>query len=114
MRTGQPEYWIYPQSIEERSGIDKAVLGAQSPSDSGISRRTAGGCGVPHQTLRAKAHRKDGPEFRAGNRAAGCETGAREPGKLAQRSGRIIHITTSFFTMLRAGFHPYGPCKAGT
>ena len=32
---------------------------------------------------------------------------------LAQRSGRIIHITTSFFTMLRAGFHPYGPCKAG-
>jgi len=32
---------------------------------------------------------------------------------LAQRWGRIINITTSFFTMLRAGFHPYGPCKAG-
>jgi NAD(P)-dependent dehydrogenase (short-subunit alcohol dehydrogenase family) len=22
-------------------------------------------------------------------------------------------VTTSFFTMLRGGFHPYGPCKAG-
>ena len=30
----------------------------------------------------------------------------------AQRWGRIINVTTSFFTMLRAGFHPYGPCKA--
>ncbi len=26
--------------------------------------------------------------------------------------GRIITITTSFFTMLRAKFHPYGPVKA--
>jgi NAD(P)-dependent dehydrogenase (short-subunit alcohol dehydrogenase family) len=31
----------------------------------------------------------------------------------AQRWGRIINVTTSFFTMLRGGFHPYGPCKAG-
>lgn len=31
---------------------------------------------------------------------------------LAQRKGRIINITTSFATMLRGGFHPYGPCKA--
>ena len=30
----------------------------------------------------------------------------------AQRWGRIINITTSFATMLRGGFHPYGPCKA--
>jgi NAD(P)-dependent dehydrogenase (short-subunit alcohol dehydrogenase family) len=30
----------------------------------------------------------------------------------AQRWGRIINVTTSFFTMLRGGFHPYGPCKA--
>jgi NAD(P)-dependent dehydrogenase (short-subunit alcohol dehydrogenase family) len=27
--------------------------------------------------------------------------------------GRIINITTSFFTMLRPMFHPYGPAKAG-
>lgn len=32
---------------------------------------------------------------------------------LEQRWGRIIDVTTSFFTMLRGGFHPYGPCKAG-
>jgi NAD(P)-dependent dehydrogenase (short-subunit alcohol dehydrogenase family) len=32
---------------------------------------------------------------------------------LAQRWGRIVNVTTSFFTMLRGGFHPYGPCKAG-
>ena len=32
---------------------------------------------------------------------------------LNQRWGRIINVTTSFFTMLRGGFHPYGPCKAG-
>jgi len=32
---------------------------------------------------------------------------------LAQRWGRIINITTSFFTMLRGSFHPYGPAKAG-
>jgi NAD(P)-dependent dehydrogenase (short-subunit alcohol dehydrogenase family) len=31
---------------------------------------------------------------------------------VAQRWGRIIDVTTSFFTMLRGGFHPYGPCKA--
>jgi NAD(P)-dependent dehydrogenase (short-subunit alcohol dehydrogenase family) len=31
---------------------------------------------------------------------------------LAQRKGRIINVTTSFATMLRGGFHPYGPCKA--
>ena len=30
----------------------------------------------------------------------------------AQRWGRIINVTTSFSTMLRAGFQPYGPCKA--
>ena len=30
-----------------------------------------------------------------------------------QRWGRIITVTTSFFTMLRGGFHPYGPSKAG-
>ncbi len=27
--------------------------------------------------------------------------------------GRIINVTTSFFTMLRQGFYPYGPAKAG-
>ncbi|MDA1031270.1 MAG: SDR family NAD(P)-dependent oxidoreductase, partial [Proteobacteria bacterium] len=26
--------------------------------------------------------------------------------------GRIINVTTSFFTMLRPMFHPYGPAKA--
>ena len=30
-----------------------------------------------------------------------------------QRWGRIINVTTSFATMLRGDFHPYGPCKAG-
>ncbi len=30
----------------------------------------------------------------------------------AQHWGRIINVTTSFFTMLRAGFQPYSPCKA--
>jgi NAD(P)-dependent dehydrogenase (short-subunit alcohol dehydrogenase family) len=30
----------------------------------------------------------------------------------ARRWGRIINVTTSFFTMLRAGFAPYGPAKA--
>lgn len=34
------------------------------------------------------------------------------PMMLAQRWGRIIDITTSFFTMLRGGFQPYGPTKA--
>ena len=32
---------------------------------------------------------------------------------LAQHWGRIINVTTSFFTMVRGGFHPYGPSKAG-
>ncbi len=27
--------------------------------------------------------------------------------------GRIVNVTTSFFTMLRGRFHPYGPAKAG-
>ena len=31
---------------------------------------------------------------------------------LGQRHGRIVNVTTSFTTMLRGGFHPYGPCKA--
>ena len=30
----------------------------------------------------------------------------------AQRWGRVINVTTSFFTMLRGGFAPYGPAKA--
>lgn len=30
-----------------------------------------------------------------------------------QRWGRVINVTTSFFTMLRGGFQPYGPAKAG-
>jgi NAD(P)-dependent dehydrogenase (short-subunit alcohol dehydrogenase family) len=30
-----------------------------------------------------------------------------------QRFGRVINVTTSFFTMLRGGFSPYGPAKAG-
>lgn len=35
------------------------------------------------------------------------------PGFRAQKSGRIINVTTSFLTMLRGGFSPYGPAKAG-
>jgi NAD(P)-dependent dehydrogenase (short-subunit alcohol dehydrogenase family) len=35
------------------------------------------------------------------------------PHMLAQGYGRIINVSTSFFTMLRAGFQPYGPAKAG-
>lgn len=31
----------------------------------------------------------------------------------AQHWGRIISVTTSFFTMLRGGFQPYGATKAG-
>ena len=31
----------------------------------------------------------------------------------AQGFGRIVNVTTSFFTMLRGGFAPYGPAKAG-
>lgn len=35
------------------------------------------------------------------------------PRMKAQGFGRIIDVTTSFFTMLRGAFHPYGPVKAG-
>jgi NAD(P)-dependent dehydrogenase (short-subunit alcohol dehydrogenase family) len=35
------------------------------------------------------------------------------PGMRARRFGRIINVTTSFFTMLNPGFAPYGPAKAG-
>ncbi len=38
---------------------------------------------------------------------------AATPGFRAQRWGRVINVTTSFFTMLRAGFSPYSPAKAG-
>jgi NAD(P)-dependent dehydrogenase (short-subunit alcohol dehydrogenase family) len=31
----------------------------------------------------------------------------------AARSGRIINVTTSMFTMLRQGFYPYGVAKSG-
>ena len=34
-------------------------------------------------------------------------------GLLSQGWGRIVNVTTSFFTMLRGRFHPYGPAKAG-
>ena len=34
-------------------------------------------------------------------------------GLLAQGWGRVVNVTTSFFTMLRGRFHPYGPAKAG-
>ncbi|HZP92985.1 MAG TPA: SDR family oxidoreductase [Burkholderiales bacterium] len=40
-------------------------------------------------------------------------TRAAVPHMLGKRWGRIVNVTTSFFTMLRGGFHPYGPCKAG-
>ena len=35
------------------------------------------------------------------------------PAFRAQGFGRIINVTTSFFTMLRPGFSPYGPAKSG-
>ena len=35
------------------------------------------------------------------------------PAMRAQNWGRVINVTTSFFTMLRPMFHPYGPAKAG-
>ena len=35
------------------------------------------------------------------------------PGMRARKFGRIINVTTSFFTMLNPGFSPYGPAKAG-
>ena len=31
----------------------------------------------------------------------------------AQGFGRIVNVTTSFFTMLNPGFSPYGPAKSG-
>jgi NAD(P)-dependent dehydrogenase (short-subunit alcohol dehydrogenase family) len=34
------------------------------------------------------------------------------PHMLAQRSGRIVNLTTSLRTMVRAGYAPYGPSKA--
>lgn len=40
-------------------------------------------------------------------------TRAAVPGMKARKSGRIVNVTTSFFTMLRGRFHPYGPVKAG-
>ena len=40
-------------------------------------------------------------------------TRAAVDGMLAQGWGRIVNVTTSFFTMLRGRFHPYGPAKAG-
>lgn len=40
-------------------------------------------------------------------------TRAAVPGMKAAGWGRIINVTTSFFTMLRGRFHPYGPSKAG-
>ena len=40
-------------------------------------------------------------------------TKAAVPGMKARKSGRIVNVTTSFFTMLRGRFHPYGPVKAG-
>jgi NAD(P)-dependent dehydrogenase (short-subunit alcohol dehydrogenase family) len=39
-------------------------------------------------------------------------TRAAVPGMRARGWGRIINVTTSFFTMLRGRFHPYGPAKA--
>jgi len=33
------------------------------------------------------------------------------PAFIAARRGRIINVTTSYDTMLREGFSPYGPCK---
>ena len=40
-------------------------------------------------------------------------TRAAVDGLLNQGWGRIVNVTTSFFTMLRGKFHPYGPVKAG-
>jgi len=40
-------------------------------------------------------------------------TRAAVPGMKRAGWGRIVTVTTSFFTMLRGGFHPYGPIKAG-
>jgi 3-oxoacyl-[acyl-carrier protein] reductase len=38
---------------------------------------------------------------------------AAAPRMMAQRWGRIINVTTSLDTMIRGGFAPYGPSKAG-
>jgi NAD(P)-dependent dehydrogenase (short-subunit alcohol dehydrogenase family) len=35
------------------------------------------------------------------------------PGMRSRRFGRIINVTTSYFTMLNPGFSPYGPAKSG-
>jgi 3-oxoacyl-[acyl-carrier protein] reductase len=35
------------------------------------------------------------------------------PAMLAQRHGRIVNISTSDITMVRNGYSPYGPTKAG-
>ena len=40
-------------------------------------------------------------------------TRAAAGGMLDRGWGRIVNVTTSFFTMLRGKFHPYGPVKAG-
>jgi NAD(P)-dependent dehydrogenase (short-subunit alcohol dehydrogenase family) len=40
-------------------------------------------------------------------------TRAAVPAMKRAGGGRIVTVTTSFFTMLRGGFHPYGPAKAG-
>jgi NAD(P)-dependent dehydrogenase (short-subunit alcohol dehydrogenase family) len=40
-------------------------------------------------------------------------TRAAVPGMKRAGWGRIVTVTTSFFTMLRGKFHPYGPVKAG-
>ena len=40
-------------------------------------------------------------------------TRAAVPGMKRRGWGRIITVTTSFFSMLRGRFHPYGPAKAG-
>jgi len=41
-----------------------------------------------------------------------CMTRAAVPHMVAQRWGRVVNVTTSFFTMLNEGFAPYGPAKA--
>jgi NAD(P)-dependent dehydrogenase (short-subunit alcohol dehydrogenase family) len=40
-------------------------------------------------------------------------TRAAVPGMRKRGWGRILNVTTSFFSMLRGRFHPYGPAKAG-
>jgi NAD(P)-dependent dehydrogenase (short-subunit alcohol dehydrogenase family) len=40
-------------------------------------------------------------------------TKAAMPHLRAAANGRIVNVTTSFFTMLRHGFYPYGVAKAG-